>query len=119
MIGASPASCALLRAAVGPDSTPVGRVRATAAGAEGGEPDAGAPLFAAAPGVLVCCCDGAAAVPPQRAPAWARGVLSALQPARLLVLGSIQVRRPAAAMLTRLGRWPAGGAALGVRAQPA
>lgn len=47
-------------------------------------------LYAPLPGMLVCCCGSPVA--PERAGAWARGVLGALQPQRLLLLGSLQVR---------------------------
>lgn len=51
--------------------------------------DTPAALYAPAPGVLVCCCS--TAVAPERAPAWARGIIQELQPQRLLLLGSMQV----------------------------
>lgn len=58
--------------------------------AAGDKPDAAAGLYAPLPGVLVCCCG--TAVAPERAGAWARGVLKALQPQRMLLLGAMQVR---------------------------
>lgn len=51
--------------------------------------DAPAALYAPAPGVLVCCCSSAVA--PERAPAWARGIIQELQPQRFVLLGSMQV----------------------------
>lgn len=103
VVAMSPASCALLIAAMGPTAQEVGQV-ATAAGqastdadtqprggdkaAEGGAP---AGLYVPLPGVLVCCCSSTVA--PERAGAWARGVLGALQPQRLLLLGSLQAEQ--------------------------
>lgn len=55
----------------------------------GDKAEAPAGLYAPLPGVLVCCCSSTVA--PERAAAWARGVLSTLQPHRLLLLGSMQV----------------------------
>lgn len=52
--------------------------------------EAAAAVYAPAPGVLVCCCD--TTVPPEQAGAWSRGILAELQPKRLLLLGSMQVR---------------------------
>jgi hypothetical protein len=52
--------------------------------------EAPAVLYAPLPGVLVCCCSSTVA--PERAGAWARGVLQQVQPQRLLLLGSMQVR---------------------------
>lgn len=46
-------------------------------------------LYAPLPDVLVCCCSSAVA--PERAGAWARGVLQQVQPQRVLLLGSMQV----------------------------
>jgi hypothetical protein len=47
-------------------------------------------MYAPLPGVLVCCCSSKVA--PERAGAWARGVLQQVQPQRLLLVGSMQVR---------------------------
>ena len=58
--------------------------------AAGDKPDAAAGLYAPLPGVLVCCCG--TAVAPERAGDWARGVLKAVQPQRMLLLGAMQVR---------------------------
>ena len=55
----------------------------------GDKPDTPAALYSPQPGVLVCCCS--TAVAPERAGAWARGVISELQPQRMLLLGSMQV----------------------------
>jgi hypothetical protein len=58
-----------------------------------------APLYPAdlSQHILVCCCP--AAVKPEQAPAWARGILQQLKPLKLLLIGSMQAR----ALLTYKG----------------